>query len=99
MTIIMWLDNISHQRSADQSCSLLERNRMKNILVPCDFSKPAEQAFKFAVEIVFPVMPDQNDERFFTELSALQGFFQAKRHLLYDRNPCNGPSKVSQSFP
>ncbi len=24
---------------------------MKNILVPCDFSKPAEEAFKFAVEI------------------------------------------------
>src|SRR5688572_30992841 len=24
---------------------------MKNILVPCDFSKPAEEAFKFAIKI------------------------------------------------
>ncbi len=24
---------------------------MKNILVPCDFSKPAEDAFRFAIDI------------------------------------------------
>jgi len=24
---------------------------MKNILIPCDFSKPAEEAFRFAVNI------------------------------------------------
>lgn len=31
--------------------SLHLKKEMKNILVPCDFSKPAEEAFKFAVRI------------------------------------------------
>lgn len=65
---------------------------MKKILVPCDFSKPVSNAFRFALDIAaqskgtihFPNTPETHHQQdLVMKVKALQHFFNGRLHIVW----------------